>query len=74
MSSGDKGTSLWTAYVVRRSVCFWHFSDITFVLRDVRSRGQSGKHLLALSFSAFDFEADLAPMLPEAGAGSKINS
>jgi hypothetical protein len=23
-------------------------------LRDVRSQGQSGKHLLALSFSAFD--------------------
>jgi len=32
----------------------WHFSDITFVLGDVRSQGQSGKHLLALSFSDFD--------------------
>src|SRR6478672_4273997 len=43
-------------------VSLWHFSDITFVLRDVRSQGQSGKHLLALSFSAFDRpRADIYP-------------
>jgi hypothetical protein len=28
--------------------------DMPTVLRDVRSQGQSGKHLLALSFSGFD--------------------
>ncbi|HXM51277.1 MAG TPA: hypothetical protein VN956_25765 [Pyrinomonadaceae bacterium] len=33
---------------------FWHFSDMALVLGDVRSSGQSGKHLLALSFSGFD--------------------
>jgi hypothetical protein len=29
---------------------------MAFLLRDVRSQGQSGKHLLALSFSGFDPE------------------
>jgi hypothetical protein len=33
-------------------------------LRDVRSQGQSGKHLLALSFSAFDPNADIWPKPP----------
>src|SRR6267142_3330329 len=32
----------------------WHETDMPTVLRDVRSRGQSGKHVLALSFSGFD--------------------
>jgi hypothetical protein len=32
----------------------WHETYMPTLLRDVRSRGQSGKHLLALSFSAFD--------------------
>jgi hypothetical protein len=29
-------------------------TDMPTLLRNVRSQGQSGKHLLALSFSAFD--------------------
>src|SRR6266403_351391 len=32
----------------------WHETDMRTALRDVRSQGQSGKHLLALSFSGFD--------------------
>src|SRR5207248_3025564 len=31
-----------------------HGTDMPTALRDVRSQGQSGKHLLALSFSGFD--------------------
>ena len=34
----------------------WHETDMPTPLRNVRSRGQSGKHLLALSFSGFDPE------------------
>src|SRR6478736_6557410 len=33
---------------------YWHVSDMAILLRDVRSRGQSGKHVLALSFSGLD--------------------
>src|SRR5258708_5694087 len=33
---------------------FWHETDMPTALRDVRSRGQSGKHMLAWSFSGFD--------------------
>ena len=36
-----------------------HKTDMPTVFRDVRFQGQSGKHLLALSFSAFDPEADI---------------
>src|SRR5260370_7066683 len=36
------------------SRCLWHETDMPTALRDVRSQGQSGKHLLALSFSGFD--------------------
>ncbi len=32
----------------------WHETDMKTALRDVRSQGQSGKHLLALSFSGLD--------------------
>ncbi len=32
----------------------WHEADMPTVFRDVRFQGQSGKHLLALSFSGFD--------------------
>src|SRR5258705_13823231 len=35
-------------------------------LRDVRSQGQSGKHLLALSFSGFDQRAGAARVGPVA--------
>ncbi len=31
-----------------------HEPDMPTALRDVRSQGQSGKHLLVLSFSGFD--------------------
>src|SRR5258706_13622859 len=32
----------------------WHETDMPTASRDVRSQGQSGKHLLGLSFSSFD--------------------
>jgi hypothetical protein len=32
----------------------WHETDMPTTLRDVRFQGQSGKHMLALSFSGFD--------------------
>jgi len=37
----------------------WHETDMPTALRDVRSQGQSGKHILALSFSGFDPEETL---------------
>ena len=36
-----------------------HVADSPAALRDVRSRGKSGKHLIALSFFAFDPNAIL---------------
>jgi hypothetical protein len=35
-------------------------TDMPTALRDVRSQGQSGKHMLALSFSGFDPTADIS--------------
>jgi hypothetical protein len=35
-------------------VACWHQTDMPTVFRDVRFQGQSGRHLLALSFSGFD--------------------
>jgi hypothetical protein len=32
----------------------WHETDMPTALRNVRYQGQSGKHVLALSFSGFD--------------------
>ena len=32
----------------------WHEADMPTVFRNVRYQGQSGKHVLALSFSGFD--------------------
>jgi hypothetical protein len=40
--------------LVGGDVCSWHETDMPNALRNVRSQGQSGKHLLALSFSGFD--------------------
>src|SRR6267143_5252712 len=37
-----------------RDVCLWHETDMATAMRDVRSRGQSGKHLLAARISPFD--------------------
>ena len=34
----------------------WHETDMPTALRNVRYQGQSGKHVLALSFSGFDPE------------------
>jgi hypothetical protein len=42
----------------------WHETDIPTALRDVRSQGQSGKHMLALSFSDFDPERTSPSRLP----------
>jgi len=38
----------------------WHETDMPTVFRDVRFQEQSGKHLLALSFSGFDPNQTLA--------------
>src|ERR1035437_9195278 len=38
----------------RRVLCLWHQTDMPTALSNVRSQGQSGKHMLALSFSGFD--------------------
>jgi hypothetical protein len=32
----------------------WHETDMPTAMRNVRSRGQSGKHILAVSLSGFD--------------------
>jgi hypothetical protein len=32
----------------------WHKTDLVIVLRNVRFRGRSGKHMLRSSFSGFD--------------------
>ena len=37
----------------------WHETDMKTALRNVRFRGQSGKHMLASSFSGFGPEADI---------------
>ena len=37
----------------------WHETDMPTVLRNVRSLGQSGSHLLALGFSGFDPGPDI---------------
>jgi hypothetical protein len=46
----------------------WHETDMPTALRDVRSQGQSGKHVLASSFSGFDpnrtFEGSVARSAP----------
>jgi hypothetical protein len=38
----------------------WHETDMLTALRDVRSQGRSGKHMLALRFSGFDPERTFA--------------
>jgi hypothetical protein len=47
--------------VTAGDVAWWHETDMPTALRDVRSQGQSGKHMLALSFSAFD-PSRISPM------------
>src|SRR6267378_2512291 len=37
----------------RSDVRRWHETDMPTALRDVRSQGQSGKHILAVSLSVF---------------------
>jgi hypothetical protein len=39
------------------NVFYWHETDMPTAMRDVRSRGQSGKHILAVSLSGFDPKA-----------------
>jgi hypothetical protein len=38
----------------KTNVSCWHETDMPTLLRNVRSQGQSGKHLLTLRFSGFD--------------------
>ena len=40
-----------------------HETDMSITLRHVRFQGQSGKHMLALSFSGFDPTRTWTPML-----------
>jgi hypothetical protein len=41
----------------------WHETDMSTALRNVRFQGQSGKHMLALSFSGFGpIRTTLAPV------------
>jgi hypothetical protein len=47
-------------------VSSWHETDMLTAVRDVRSQGQSGKHILAVSFSGFDPE--------QKSATSKVSS
>ncbi len=35
-------------------VCSWHETDMRTLLRNVRSKEQSGKHMLPSGFSGFD--------------------
>jgi hypothetical protein len=46
----------------------WHETDMPTAMRDVRSRGQSGKHILAVSFSGFDPTETSSLITCEAGA------
>jgi hypothetical protein len=42
--------------MVKAEFCYWHFSDQTLTLGDVRFEEEPGRHLLALSSSQFDPE------------------
>jgi hypothetical protein len=46
--------SVATSQTGSADVCPWHETDMATALRNVRSQAQSGKHVLALSFSGFD--------------------
>jgi hypothetical protein len=37
----------------------WHETDMPTAMRDVRSRGQSAKHIHAVSFSGLDPNAEI---------------
>ena len=50
------------------NVAYWHQTDMPTLLRNVRSQGQSGKHVLALSFSGFD-PKETSIILPQAEGG-----
>src|ERR1700692_1094708 len=41
-------------------VAYWHETDMPTALRNVRSQGQSGKYMLAWSFSGFEPSATSA--------------
>jgi hypothetical protein len=42
------------SFLNARDVALWHETDMPTAMRDVRSRGQSGKNILAVSLSDFD--------------------
>src|SRR5712664_1006722 len=53
----------------RSNFVHWHETDMPTAMRDVRSQGRSGKHMLGLSSSQFDPNADMTvfsfvPMRP----------
>src|SRR5260370_41269192 len=55
-------------------VCNWHETDMPRWSLDVRCWGQSGKHVLALSFSGFDpSETSVAPNEPVTEAASGVS-
>jgi len=50
--SASERTSQWRQLM--SPIVRWHETDMATAFRNVRSQGQSGKHLLALSFSDCD--------------------
>jgi hypothetical protein len=51
---GTRGWATRAAGLSRSDFVLWHETDMPTAMRDVRSRGQSGKHILAVSLSGFD--------------------
>src|SRR6266849_489971 len=61
-ATGALATSPERGHLVRKArgnVRSWHETDMPTALRNVRYQGQSGKHLLSLSFSGFDPISDI---------------
>ena len=55
---------VWNNAADVRQVRCWHETDMLTSLRNVRYQSNSGKHLLALSFSGFDPELNSRPGRP----------
>jgi hypothetical protein len=54
-SAQETGAQIESAFAdLHLDVSFWHKADMSTAQVDVRLRGQSGQHLLAVSVSAFD--------------------
>ncbi len=60
--SASERTSQWRQLM--SPIVRWHETDMATAFRNVRSQGQSGKHLLALSFSDCDPSRTYVPLAP----------